>query len=439
MEAMLEQMHRGEREGPVAVMLGQIDGFDQVNDWYGFREVDAMMRRMSARLVGSLEQMAIECSGDYVLGGFARGRIAVALFGGLAAAAPVIAGRLRDDLMGTYILDGRPRKITFSVGCTRPEAVPQLDQVLSIARMALEAAVEAGGDRIELSDPGGLDVHARTRLLGRDLQLAIAREQLRLEYQPIFSLDPVTVVGMEALLRWNHPVLGRVSPAEFIPIAAASGYLGELGDWVLGRACKDFTRLQQAGTMEELRFVSVNVSRQNLGDACLRSKVRDALDAAGMKPEALHLEITESELARNLSQAVATVTAVRDLGVKVAIDDFGVGYSSLASLHQFPVDMLKLDRSILLRDFSGSQGRGLLAVAHAIINLARNVELDVVAEGVETVEQMALLQSMQCPLAQGYFLSRPLSIESLLNGPPVLHCDVLPAALPEEGALHLSC
>jgi EAL domain-containing protein (putative c-di-GMP-specific phosphodiesterase class I)/GGDEF domain-containing protein len=415
MEAQLERLHRREIEGPVALMLAELDAFDLINDWYGFREVDALMARMHAKLTEQLALLKDSREGGYVLGSFSRGRVALALFGDLAAASATLAESLRSLLQGTYILDGRPRTVTLSVGCTRPEILPQLDQLLAVARAGLQAALESGGDRVEISERDGLACHARTCLLGRDLQLAVAHGQLRLEYQPIFNLERMTVEGLEALLRWDHPVLGLVSPGDFIPIAARSGYLGALGDWVLENACHDFARLCRDSPLRDLRFVSVNVSRQNLGDRSLQAKVLAALAASGMEPGQLHLEITESELARNHQQAVVTVRAIRGLGVRVAIDDFGVGYSSLASLHQFPVDMLKLDRSFLLRDFTGHQGRGFLAVAHAIVSMARNVELDVVAEGVEMLEQIALLQSMQCPLAQGYYLCRPMPVEALLK------------------------
>lgn len=415
MEDQLERLHRHEIEGPVALVLAELDAFDLINDWYGFREVDALMARMHAKLTEQLELLTTARTGGYVLGAFSRGRVALALFGDLASVSATLAESLRSTLQGTYILDGRPRKVTLSVGCSRPEPLPQLDQLLAIARAGLQSALDSGGDRVEVSERDGLASHARTCLLGRDLQLAIGHGQLRLEYQPIFNLERMTVEGLEALLRWDHPVLGLVSPGDFIPIAARSGYLGALGDWVLENACQDFARLRRDSLLRDLRFVSVNVSRQNLGDRSLQAKVLAALSASGMEPGQLHMEITESELARNHQQAVTTVRAIRDLGVRVAIDDFGVGYSSLASLHQFPVDMLKLDRSFLLRDFTGQQGRGFLAIAHSIVNMARNVELDVVAEGVELLEQIALLQSMQCPLAQGYFLCRPLPIEALLE------------------------
>lgn len=425
MEEQLERLHRRELEGPVALMFAELDSFDLISDWYGFREVDALLLRMHGKLTEHLGLVTVSRQGGYVLGSFSRGRVALALFGELATAAATLAESLRAVLQGTYILDGRPRKVTLSVGCTRAEALPQLDQLLAVARAGLQTALESGGDRVEVSERDGLASHARACLLGRDLQLAVAHGQLRLEYQPIFNLERMTVEGLEALLRWDHPVLGLVPPDDVIPIAARSGYLGALGDWVLDNACHDFARLRRGSRLHDLRFVSVNVSRQNLGDRSLQAKVLAALAASGMQPGQLHLEITESELARNHQQAVATVRALRSLGVRVAIDDFGVGYSSLASLHQFPVDMLKLDRSFLARDFTGQQGRGFLAIAHAIVNMARNVELDVVAEGVETLEQIALLQSMQCPLAQGYFLCRPMSCEALMKYRGALFDDVV--------------
>ena len=414
-ESRFEAIHRGEVEGPVAMLIGEIDAFDLINDWHGFRDVDALLRRMSIKLVAQLEAFRSETDGAYVIGGYARGRFAVALFGALARDVSLVADGLRANLQGNYILQGRQRMVSLSLGCSMPEAVPQLDQLVAVARASLQIAQESGGDRVEVCDRGGLDSHARTCMLGRDLQLAISRDQLRLEYQPIFNLESVTVEGFEALLRWDHPVLGLVSPGEFIPIAAQSRYLGPMGDWVLGRACLDFARLRDEAVFPNLRFISVNVSRQNLGDRGLQQKVLASLAAARMEPAQLHLEITESELACNLQKAVETVRAIRALGVRVAIDDFGVGYSSLASLHQFPVDMLKLDRSILLRNFSGEEGRGLMAVAHAIVNLAQNVNLEVVAEGVETLEQIALLHSLQCPLAQGYLLGRPMRLEDLMR------------------------
>jgi EAL domain-containing protein (putative c-di-GMP-specific phosphodiesterase class I)/GGDEF domain-containing protein len=413
LESSVERLHRRKVAGPVAVLLGQVDGFDLMNDWYGYREVESLLQRVHASVRAQLQDLSTACAGSFLLGRCSNGGFAVALFGNLACAAATIAENLWQGLQGTYMLDGQPRQFSCSVGCTRPDALPNPDHLLAWARAALRRAMEMGGNRVEIAPHEGIAAHARTRILGRDLQLAVSHGQLRLEYQPIINVEHMTMEGVEALLRWDHPLLGTVSPTEFIPIAAESGCLGQLGDWVLKNACLEFVAMRSDPRLRELGFVSVNVSRQNLGDRNLGEKVLSALSAAALEPRQLHLEITESELGRNLAAAALNVHAIRKLGVGIAIDDFGVGYSSLASLHQFPVDMLKLDRSFLTRDFTSNQGRGILAIAHAVVNLARDVDLRVVAEGVETPEQIALLQSMQCPLAQGYFLCRPMSARDL--------------------------
>jgi EAL domain-containing protein (putative c-di-GMP-specific phosphodiesterase class I)/GGDEF domain-containing protein len=413
LEIHTQRLQRREMSGPVSLLMGEIDGFDLLSDWYGYRETDGLQNQMLTELATRLRELCVAHSGKALLGSCANGGFAIALFGDLAAAAVRIAENLWASLSGTCILDGQPHRISCSVGCTRPETLPDPDQMVAVARGAVRRAVELGGNRIEVGQNKGVIAHARMRILGRDLQLAVAQRQLRLEYQPIINLQDMKVEGVEALLRWSHPVLGTVSPSEFVPVAAQSGCLGLLGEWVLENACVEFVRMRSDPRMQDLRFVSVNVSRQNLGDRNLGRKVLSALSAAAMEPAQLNLEITESELGRNPAAAMANVRAVRNLGVGVAIDDFGVGYSSLASLHQFPVDMLKLDRSFLTGDFSSDRGSGILGVAHAIIGLARSVNLRVVAEGVEKAEQLELLQSMECPLAQGYHFCHPMPAADL--------------------------
>jgi EAL domain-containing protein (putative c-di-GMP-specific phosphodiesterase class I) len=265
-----------------------------------------------------------------------------------------------------------------------------------------------GGGRYEIFSAQARDRFALRAHIGRDLHRAAASGHLRLVYQPIVNLDTLAVEGLEALLRWQHPVLGSIPPAEFIPIAVESGQIGMLGDWVLQRACSEFAALRTAPALAGTRYVAINVSRKNLGDRSLPGKVIRALAEASLDASALQLEITESELANNLEAALVTVRTLRELGVGLAIDDFGVGYSSLASLHEFPIDVLKLDKAFIASDVSSHKGRGLMAVAHATINLARNIGLRVVAEGVETTAQLALLHSLRCDLAQGWLLGRPL-------------------------------
>ncbi len=416
LEQSLERLHRREVASPAAMIFAEIDACDLMNDWYGYREVDGLLQRMQDKLDAQLRLLAAVRSGEFLFGRGIGAGFAIALFGEVANDAAIIAESLRAAVQGAYLLDGQPRNVTCSLGCTMPEPLPNPDQLIGMARAALRRALELGGGRVEFGQRDGLAAQTRARILGRDLQLAISQQQLRLEYQPIVNLEHMAVEGIEALLRWEHPLLGMVSPGEFIPIAARSAYLGVLGDWVLENACPDFARIRARGDLPGLRFLSVNVSRQNLGDRGLPAKVLAALSVAGMAPEQLHLEITESELIGNPDLVDTTLRGVRALGAKLAIDDFGVGHSSLASLRQLPVDMLKLDRSFLSGQIGGREGRDFLAIAHAIVNLARNVELDVVAEGVENVEQVALLHSLQCPLAQGYFLCRPMPLERLAEG-----------------------
>lgn len=413
LERLTQRMNRREIPGPVSLLLGEIDGFELMSDWYGYREVEVLHQKLLGELSMRLQEMGGFRTGHILLGSCSSGGFAIALFGELASASAGIAENLWTRLHGTCILDGQPHRVSCSLGATRPEVLQDTNQLVGVARTALRRAVDLGGNRMELGQHRGAAAHARMRILGRDLQTAIAQKQLRLEYQPIIDLQNMKMEGVEALLRWNHPVLGPVPPSEFIPVAAQCGYLGALGDWVLQNACLEFVHLRSDSRLHDVKFVSVNVSRQSLGDRNLGQRVMAALSAAQMEPGQLHLEITESELCVNAVAAAGNMREIRGLGVKLAIDDFGVGYSSLASLHQFPVDMLKLDRTFLTRDFTGNHGSGMLAIAHAIVNLARNVDLRVVAEGVETAEQVALLQSMECPLAQGYFLSRPMSLAEL--------------------------
>jgi len=208
-------------------------------------------------------------------------------------------------------------------------------------------------------------------------------------------------------------VKGMVPPAEFLPIAVESELIKPLGEWVIQKACRDFARLQRQMGEAAPGFVSVNVSRRQLGDRLLPARLAEILGHCALEPRHLHVEITESELVTDFSVAKQTLEAIKALGIALSVDDFGTGYSSLASLHEFPIDIFKLDRSFMASSMLSAQGPALVAVAHAMILLARNINVRVIAEGVETAEQLALLQSLQCDMAQGYFLGRPMPLEAL--------------------------
>jgi EAL domain-containing protein (putative c-di-GMP-specific phosphodiesterase class I) len=197
-------------------------------------------------------------------------------------------------------------------------------------------------------------------------------------------------------------------------VAVDSGLIGPIGDWVLKKACAEFRELQQQMGANAPDFIAVNISRRQLTDPALPAQISTALMAAGIAPQCLHLEITESELVTDLNAARDTLREIKRLGVALSVDDFGTGYSSLASLYDFPIDVFKLDRSFIAADLTSERGRALMAVTHAVLQLARNIGVRVIAEGVETAQQLAVLQSLRCDMAQGYLLGRPMPAEQVL-------------------------
>jgi predicted signal transduction protein with EAL and GGDEF domain len=256
-----------------------------------------------------------------------------------------------------------------------------------------------GTTRVFTSD---MDQQLRERrALERDLRGAIEHNELRLDYQPQSKPDG-SITGFEALLRWHHPVHGLVSPGDFIPIAEESGLIIELGEWVLRQAC------MEAATWQRPLRVSVNVSAVQFRRGDLQSLVHAVLIETGLAPERLELEITEGVLIENLSRAAAVLRNLKALGIRIALDDFGTGYSSLSYLQSFPLDHIKIDRRFIsnLEERTDS-----IAIVRAVIGLAHGLRLPVVAEGVETASQRAILVQEGCDQLQGFFIGRPLPIE----------------------------
>ena len=243
-----------------------------------------------------------------------------------------------------------------------------------------------------------------------DLARALDRGELLLDYQPQVDARTGRVAAVEALLRWRHPRLGLISPAVFIPAAERTGLIVPIGDWVLRAACLQSRRWLDAG-LAPVRM-AVNLSARQFSDAQLARRVEEALDGAGLEPPDLELEITESMMARDPDAAARIVRALRASGVRLMIDDFGTGYSSLASLKRFPVDGLKLDRAFVSRL---PHDRYDAAITRAVVALARDLELDLVAEGVETDDQRLYLAELGCGLLQGYLTGRPQAPERLAD------------------------
>jgi EAL domain-containing protein (putative c-di-GMP-specific phosphodiesterase class I) len=245
------------------------------------------------------------------------------------------------------------------------------------------------------------DVVARLQV-ETDLRRAIERGELRVFYQPIVRLPTEEIVGYEALVRWQHPLRGLVSPAEFIPIAEETGLIVPIGQFVLREACKQASRWHPC-------YVSVNISSRHFAQGDLLADVREVLESCGVDPELLHLEITESVIMQHPDAALVVMNGLRALGCRIALDDFGMGYSSLSYLHRFPIDTLKIDSSFV----RAARESKNVEIIRSIVGLGHGLTLDIIAEGIETKEQKELLVSLNCDFGQGYLFAKPAPPEDV--------------------------
>jgi diguanylate cyclase (GGDEF)-like protein len=407
-EQMLARTSR--TPGMVAgALFVDVDGFKHVNDNLGHAAGDVLLRTVGERLNG--------CVRDQDTVGRLGGDEFVVLVESSASesTADLLADRLVDALRAPVDLGngGAEVSVTVSIGV----AVGQYstpDGLLRDADLALYAAKAAGRDRYSL-----FDASMHSDLEGRgalevDLAKALDEKQFFLLYQPIFDLASGRIEGVEALLRWRHPVRGIVAPDEFIPLAEDSGLIVPIGRWVLREACRQARAFSRDGGRSI--GMSVNVSAHQLGREDFAGDVRDALAASGLDPAALMIEITETTVMRDVGAACRHLAEVKELGASVAVDDFGTGYASLSQLQQMPADVLKVDRSFIAALDGGEQNRDLL---QAILGVGRSMALKVIAEGIETEDQLRTVTEMGCQMAQGFLIGRPAPaevIEGLLDG-----------------------
>ena len=377
---------------PFAVMLIDIDSFKEVNDTYGHEIGDCA-------LIGFAERLR-QCEGVELLARLGGDEFAVVSASASAPEAAAVAGKLLEAGRRPFEFDGRFIALDVSIGA-HLLGLGERDVSMAMRRadLALAAAKEAGRNGFNLFDDSLERRYLDRYELARDLKGALRRGELDIHYQPIYDSSGQRVVCMEALARWRHPTRGFVPPATFIPIAEASGLIGELGDWALRRAIRD------AELWRDDITVAVNVSSLQAERPDFADSVERAL--GGLPPHRLQLEITESILLRVDETILATITRLRELGVTFALDDFGAGYASLAYLKAFPVDKIKIDRAFVKDIESDAHS---VAIVGAIVALSRSFAVPSTAEGVETAAQFEALRALGVDSLQGYYFSKPKPI-----------------------------
>jgi diguanylate cyclase (GGDEF)-like protein len=384
-----------------AVLVFDVDEFRKINGSYGHAGGDEVLRECAlrlARLLGPDDMLARPGGNQFIV---------VQPDSGIDAAARLGRSMLL-GMRDSFLLGGQRLFLSASIGiATAPPGPCTSAQLLQMAEVALDSA-RAGGPAQMCFHRAEMEQVIRDRVdLESMLRHAIGRGQLALQYQPRVGADG-GMAGVEALVRWRHPVLGLVAPARFIPLAEETGMIEQLDMWVLHEACGRAARWRREGL--PLGRVSVNLSARQFQQAGLTAQVSAALAASGLDPAGLEIEITESTVMRDTARAVEVLRSLKGLGVALSIDDFGTGYSSLSYLKRFPLDVLKIDRAFV-KDVVDD--RSDAAITRAIIDLAHGLDLEAVAEGVETAEQVAFLKANGCDEFQGYYFSSPVWPEQL--------------------------
>jgi diguanylate cyclase (GGDEF)-like protein/PAS domain S-box-containing protein len=403
----------GRRGDRVAVMFFDLDRFKVVNDSLGHAAGDELLGAVAKRLSGLL-----------------RSSDTLARFGGdeftvlvedlvHPSGATGIAERIIESLRLPFMLGSHEVVISASIGIViSTDAHHKPADLLRDADIALYQAKAAGKARFVVFDPSGQAAPAARLTLETDLRRAIERGELSLVYQPEVDLDSGQIVGMEALARWQHPTRGMVPPTEFIPLAEETGLIVPIGQWILEEACRQARTWQAIHRSVPPLTMSVNLSGQQFQSPDLVGQVARVLEETGLDPSGLRLEITESVVVQDAESTVATMMALKNLGVRLAIDDFGTGYSSLSYLTRFAVDTLKVDRSFV----SGvAHDQRTLSVVRAVTAMAHALGMDVTAEGIETAEQLARVRAVRCDWGQGYYFFKPVAAGVLTT---ILQADV---------------
>jgi diguanylate cyclase (GGDEF)-like protein/PAS domain S-box-containing protein len=399
LEHALKRAHRNGVE-KVSVLYMDLDYFKNVNDDMGHTAGDALLKTVAQRITSCLRpsDTAARLGGDEfaVLLEDSRGLLD----------ARRTAERILASINKPFYLGDREVIVSASIGVVNADAdTMTAEEIIRDADVAMYDAKENGRGRVQVFEPG-MQLSLVERLnLTNELNLAIERNQLLVYYQPTLNLETERIVGFEALVRWQHPTRGILPPNDFVPLAEESGFIHALGDHVLTEACRQARAWQSAFPSLADITMSVNVSARQIQRPGFVDIVRTALEASGLPPEKLVLEITESILIRHPQDAVSTLNELKKLGIQLALDDFGTGYSSLNYLKRFPIDILKIDRNFIESMDAGDRDTMLV---QTVIDLGHMLKLDIIAEGIERREQLNRLRDLHCSLGQGFLFARAL-------------------------------
>jgi diguanylate cyclase (GGDEF)-like protein/PAS domain S-box-containing protein len=384
----------------LSVICIDLDHFKEANDQHGHLAGDAILVETARRLQSAVQapSFAARLGGDEF--------IVVQVAGGdQPTAAAELSGHLLEMLAAPVAYDGQELALGSSLGVSLyPDDGRTTEALMANADMALYRAKESGRGVYRFFKREMDDSIRERRSLARDLRQGITDEELVVHYQPLARATDGEVCGFEALVRWNHPTRGMIPPLEFIPVAEENGLIGALGDWVLRRACAD------AASWEKPLRIAVNLSPIQLHNPALPSLVHEVLITTGLSPSRLELEITESALFKDYQRALDNLRRLKALGVRIAMDDFGTGFSSLSTLQSFPFDKIKIDKSFVENIHRHDRAT---VIVRAVLGLGRSLEIPVVAEGVETAEQILFLRGENCTELQGYAIGRPTPLDAI--------------------------
>jgi diguanylate cyclase (GGDEF)-like protein/PAS domain S-box-containing protein len=408
-DRLRQAISRARRGGHrIAAMFIDLDRFKDVNDTLGHRIGDELLREISTRLnrVVRESDLLVRLSGDEFM---------VVLEQVTDLESPrIVASKLLDEIRQPSRIEGHEIHISGSVGISLfPDDAEDVESLLKNADMAMYRAKELGKNAYQIFSADLAEHGTAARLLENALRSAVVRSEFELYYQPKIDMRSNRITGAEALLRWHHPTRGTVMPGEFIHLAEETGLVHEIGNWVLDAAFSQARRWHEAG-FTDLRL-AVNLAAGQFRASNLADRIRDRITYECCRPELIEVEVTETGMLRDPEGVGNTLTRIREMGMRVAIDDFGTGYSSLSHLKRFPIDTLKIDKTFVADVLTD---RDDTAIVTAVIALARALDMEVVAEGVETEAQRALLAQQGCDAYQGYLFSRPLpasEFEALLS------------------------